>query len=89
MAIKTITITEDAYNCVSRLKHENESFSKLFLRLGERKLQVKDLIGAIKITEKEAKEWQEQIGESRENLNKDMGERYAHFRQLRAYRTPA
>lgn len=89
MGIKTITITEDAYGCISRLKHENESFSKLFLRLSETKLKVKDLAGAIKITDKEAKEWQKRIKESREKLSRDMEARYARLRQLSADRTAA
>lgn len=37
MAIKTITITEDAYERIRRLKREGESFSKLFLRLSSEK----------------------------------------------------
>ncbi len=37
MAVKTITITEDAYNAISRIKEKNESFSELFLRIAKRK----------------------------------------------------
>jgi len=37
MAVKTITITEDAYESVKRMKRENESFSELFLRLSKEK----------------------------------------------------
>jgi predicted CopG family antitoxin len=35
MVSKTITITEDAYKAIVKLKREGESFSKLFLRLGK------------------------------------------------------
>ena len=45
MVTKTITITEDAYGAIKRLKRESESFSDLFLRIGKKQITVKDLIG--------------------------------------------
>ncbi len=50
MAVKTITVTEDAYETIKRMKGENESFSDLFLRIGKSQLTVKDLIGVVKGT---------------------------------------
>lgn len=37
MAVKTLTITEGAYERLKRLKREGESFSELFLRLSDEK----------------------------------------------------
>ena len=49
MTIKTITVTEDAYNAIKKMKLGDESFSDLFLRIGEGNLKIKDLIGALKL----------------------------------------
>lgn len=48
MATKTITVTEDAYEAIKRLKYEEESFSDLFKRLAGTPLTVKDIIGICK-----------------------------------------
>ncbi len=37
MATKTITVTEDAYEILKRMKEKNESFSDMALRIGKRK----------------------------------------------------
>ena len=37
MVVKTITVTEDAYNALKSLKEEHESFSKTILRVSRRK----------------------------------------------------
>jgi len=37
MSTKTITITEEAYEFFKKLKHKDESFSQLFLRLAKKK----------------------------------------------------
>ncbi len=37
MAHKTLTISEEAYNALSRLKTKNESFTKVILRLAGKK----------------------------------------------------
>ncbi len=37
MAHKTLTISEEAYNALARLKSKDESFTKVILRLAERK----------------------------------------------------
>lgn len=37
MVVKTITITEEAYNALKRLKKEEESFSEVVLRLTTQK----------------------------------------------------
>lgn len=61
MTIKTITITEDAYESIKRLKIEDESFSELFKRLSRRYLTGKDILGALKQTQKEADEFRKRV----------------------------
>lgn len=46
MAVKTITITVEAYNALSRVKHSNESFSETVRRLAERSVPLTDFAGA-------------------------------------------
>ena len=75
MAFKTITITEDAYTLIKRLKHGDESFSDLFKRLGSRQATVKDVLGALKHTPEEARAFADRIKEIRKELNKDFTRR--------------
>lgn len=72
MAIKTITITEDAYESIKRLKSAGESFSQLFLRISKQKMKVKDLLGAVKMTDEEYKELKRKTKKYREEASKDM-----------------
>lgn len=37
MAVKTITVTEEAYNALRKMKEDEESFSRVIIRLSERK----------------------------------------------------
>ncbi|MHB8565766.1 MAG: antitoxin VapB family protein [Nitrososphaerales archaeon] len=37
MAHKTLTISEDAYDALSRLRYERESFTEVTLRLAKKK----------------------------------------------------
>ncbi len=37
MAHKTLTISEEAYNALARLKEKDESFTKVILRLAQKK----------------------------------------------------
>lgn len=46
MAVKTITITEDAYGALKKLKDTNESFSKTILRISKRK-SLNDFFGIL------------------------------------------
>jgi len=75
MVIKTITITEDAYESIKKLKDTDESFSKLFLRLSKRKTKVKDLLGAMKINDEEAKAMKRRIAEYKKKTSEDILER--------------
>ncbi|MCX9081816.1 MAG: antitoxin VapB family protein [Candidatus Methanoperedens sp.] len=67
MATKTISIREDVYNILSRLKRENESFSDVIWKLTKkRKPNLKDYFGGLKDSKaiKEIKEDCKKIRES-------------------------
>lgn len=46
MAVKTITVTQDAYEALKSLKDPQESFSEAILRI-KRKRSMKDFIGIL------------------------------------------
>ncbi len=48
MAHKTITISEDAYNSLNKLKRKNESFTDVILRITMTEKNIDDLINWIK-----------------------------------------
>ena len=78
MAVKTITITTDAYETMFRLKHEGESFSELFLRLGKR-MTLKDLAPMFQgcITKEEGAAWAKRVADERKRSGKFMEARRA------------
>jgi len=53
MGTKTISITDEVYNQLKKLKGENESFSQLIKRLIEVKFNFKNYFGSWKITDEE------------------------------------
>lgn len=75
MAVKTLTIMEDAYEALKRQKHKDESFSEVIRRLSGQKLKVKDLIGVLKKTPEEHEEFARRVKEVRERMGKSMQER--------------
>lgn len=70
MAIKTITVTVEAYNAIKGMKKEEESFSELFLRLRGRGITIKELSGLLKNSDIEQEFW-----ERRKKLGKHMEKR--------------
>jgi predicted CopG family antitoxin len=73
MTVKTITVTEDAYNAMKNMKKTYESFSDLFIRLGSRPIKLRDIVGILKHTPEEAEEFRRRVLGARERLNKDLG----------------
>ncbi len=63
MAIKSISISEETYNRLISLKHENESLDDLIIRLTQRGI-LRSLIGLI--SEEDSKKLKEEI----DNLKK-------------------
>lgn len=72
MAIKTITVTEDAYDCIKSLKHESESFSDLFKRLAKERAVASRYFG---ILNGDVNEAQQKVLAVREKVSKDMEKR--------------
>ncbi len=77
--MKTITITEDAYEVVKGMKKEGESFSELFKRIGEKKLKVSDLPGILNYSEKDMEDLRKRVDDVRKN-SKGMEERINYVR---------
>ena len=75
MVVKTITITEKAYEAIKRLKMGDESFSELFMRLSAKPLRVKDLCGALKHTPEEAEAFRRRVQQIHEDLGKGLQKR--------------
>lgn len=62
MVVKTLTITEEAYTKMKRLKKDNESFSDLFNRLADQRLNVASRFrGIIKLSSQELSEWRKNL----------------------------
>jgi predicted CopG family antitoxin len=80
MAVKTITIKEDAYNVLAGMKKADESFSDVILRIGvEKTFTAKDLFGKLKMSDAEFKKLKEHVRKMREEMNKEMEERHNVF----------
>lgn len=90
MAVKTITITTEAYEAIRRMKQERESFSDLFLRIGKKPLTAKDIRGIFHKTPAEVEDIQERIRKMREEFSEGMQRRLddVRARLKRRHRTP-
>ncbi len=80
MVVKTITITEDAYEALKMQKQADESFSEVIKRITGRKLKIRDIIGILNHTPEEHKKLQERMREIREKMGKDVEERIQRVR---------
>ena len=79
MPFKTITVTEEAYAAIKRIKRNDESFSELFTRISPKSPTVKDLFGCLKMSDKEFEEFKRIIAENRRQIDKESEERYERF----------
>jgi len=74
MGMKTITVTDEAYEAIAREKREGESFSDLFLRIGKDKGTLADCLGLWSdITDEELKVFEDiesSWGHSEKELNR-------------------
>ncbi len=73
MAVKTITVTESAYNALRNLKGEDESFSEVIIRVTKGKANIEKYFGVLK--KEDAERIRGSIKEFRKKADKDYGER--------------
>lgn len=70
MVIKSLTITEEAYDSLKRLKYSDESFSEVIIRVAkEKKPNLEKYFGILKQSETKAEGWIKRIKKSREEFN--------------------
>lgn len=73
MTVKTITVTEEAYDALKRVKAESESFSKVIIRVTKGKNNLDKFVGIL--SEKDAERIKRNIKEFRRRFDKDYEER--------------
>ncbi|MBI3033263.1 antitoxin VapB family protein [Candidatus Woesearchaeota archaeon] len=70
MVIKSLTITEDAYNALKTIKSVDESFSDVILRVSTNKIgAAAKFAGVFKMNDTEVKQWKQQIEKRRSEIN--------------------
>lgn len=74
MSFKTITVTQDAYNAIKRMKRSDESFSELFLRVAPSKVTAKDIFGTL--SPEDGERLSRIIKENRKGMDTEMGARH-------------
>ena len=84
MVVKTITVTEEAYNSFKQLKQSDESFSDLMKRISGGRKTVNDIYGALK-GKIDIEELQQRMKDSRKKFSEDWEERDDRLRQLRTH----
>lgn len=82
MTVKTITITEEAYDALKNLKTESESFSEGILRVSdERRGNLAQFLGILKHRSKELNAMKERIRKRRMEIDKEARERSRKIRE--------
>ncbi len=82
MAIKSLTVTEEAYKSLKRLKYEDESFSKAILRIAkERASAIDKYFGILRLSEAEAEKWKNSIKKRRSEIDREFQERIKKLRR--------
>jgi predicted CopG family antitoxin len=89
--VKTITITEEAYERIKSNKLPNESFSKMFMREFEKKLNISEIpkfLSNLDFSENDVDELRKGVNKFRKDFDKDFRRRQDVFaRQLNNNRT--
>ena len=75
MAVKTITVTEEAYGAVKQLKTRDESFSDLFLRIGKKHPTFADIRGLLLHTPDKGATFAHRVEEAHARLGADVRRR--------------
>lgn len=73
--MKTITVTDEAYDTIKKLKEKDESFSGLLIRIGKPRLTAQELFGALRKSEREASEAQLRLKKTRAEASANASDR--------------
>lgn len=83
MVIKSLTITEEAYDALKRVKYGSESFSKAILRVTRKKVNpLEKYFGILNLSQKEGKEWENALIKKRKEFDKEMKHRQEKFKEI-------
>ena len=83
MVIKSLTITEEAYDTLKRLKREDESFSKTIIRVGRTGSgHLSKYLGLLKDNERTAEEMISEVKKNRQKFTKEMEDRHNKFERI-------
>lgn len=81
MVIKSVTVTEEAYNALKRMKKSHESFSKAILRISQkREGSASKYAGVLK--DYDLKKLKCSIKKRREDIEKEFRERQRKFKKV-------
>ena len=75
MVVKTITVTEEAYNSIARLKKTDESFSELFKRVGGVHSTAREIFGIMKLSPEESLKFRKNVISIRKELGEGLDRR--------------
>ncbi|GEM_PF-6687131 len=83
MVIKSLTITEEAYNALKRIKYEEESFSKVIIRISnEKRGSLAEYFGVLKDSKDKLHELKKEIKERRSKINLEFLERTKKIKRM-------
>ena len=82
MVVKTITVTEVAYQRLNGRKIPNESFSEVILRIVPKALTADDLFGILPGTEEEVELELKALKQRRIKMSKEMDERMKRYANI-------
>lgn len=82
MVVKTITVTEEAYNALKHLKKSEQSFSEIIIEISsEKKGDISSFLGILKNKSKKLAEMRKEIKKRRGELDKEYSERERKIRR--------
>ncbi|MBI2631892.1 hypothetical protein HYW75_02730 [Candidatus Pacearchaeota archaeon] len=82
MVVKTITVTEEAYNALKHLKKDEQSFSEIIIEISsEKKGDISGFLGILKNKSKELAEMRKEIKKRKGEINKESSEREKKIRK--------
>lgn len=83
MTIKSLTITEGAYETLKRIKHGDESFSDVILRIGtEKKNHLDKYVGILKMSNSEVAEVLQGIKKRRKEMDIEFTQKQERLKRI-------